>query len=480
MNLASLHLSIVSPEIIVLIMACVALMVDLFVPQKNHVVTYALILLTLIAATVSTIFLYNSPVVYALNGMFIHDKVASLIKLAVYITSFFAFVYSRDYIAKRNMHQGEYYILGLFSVFGMMVLVSANSLLVLFLGLELMSLPIYAMIAMNRKSTNCSEAAVKYFVIGGMASAILLYGLSMIYGATNSLDINHIATIIATTPAHDQLILLFGLVFVITGIFFKLGAAPFHMWAPDVYQGAPTSVTLFLGTAAKIATFGLVLRLLIDAMPTLDMQWQQILIVISIASMAIGNVVAIVQKNLKRMLAYSSVAQMGYVTLGLAAATPQGYSAALFYMLIYALMSAAAFGMIILLSRSGFEAENIKDFRGLNSRNPWLAFLMLLVMFSMAGVPPMIGFFAKFSVLVALINAHLLWLAVVAIIFAVIGSYYYLSVVKVMYFEEPTETTPIVLATDHRIAIAINGFAILALGIFPIALIHLCRQALGG
>ncbi|MCB1828473.1 MAG: NADH-quinone oxidoreductase subunit N, partial [Coxiellaceae bacterium] len=366
---------------------------------------------------------FNTPKTYAFHAMYLHSHLTSVLKLFIYLISFFAFLYSQRYISEREIHQGEYYILGLFSILGMIILVSANSLLVLFLSLELMALPIYAMIAMQRNSGRSSEAAIKYFVTGGMASGLLLYGISMLYGMTNSLDINTVAASVMLTPIHQQLLLIFALVFMVAGIFFKLGAAPFHMWAPDVYEGAPTSVTLFLSSAPKVAAFALAIRLLVDAMPSSSVEWQQVIIVIALISMAWGNIVAIVQSNLKRMLAYSSIAHMGYMSLGLIAASNAGYAAAMFYMLVYAIMSLGAFAILTILSKKGVEVENIIDLKGLNSRNPWMALMMLLLMFSMAGIPPTAGFFAKLGVLEALVNAHFIPLAAIALVFAVIGAY---------------------------------------------------------
>lgn len=474
-----LNILISLPEIIFLLMIVLTLLVDLFVPQRQQSMTFAFALLSLIAAAAASLFLHDVPRTLAFNDMYVHSNMTNLLKLFIYLISFFALIYSRTYIKDRNIHQGEYYILTLFSVLGMMVLISANSLLVLFLGLELLSLPIYAMVAMQRNSARASEAAIKYFVIGGLASGILLYGISMIYGATNSLNISQIAISINQTSISGQVLLIFGLVFVITGIFFKLGAAPFHMWAPDVYEGAPTSVTLFLGTAPKIAAFALIIRLLVDAMPALNHQWQQVIIVIAIASMAWGNIVAIVQTNFKRMLAYSSIAHMGYMSLGILVATPSGYSSAMFYILIYAIMSLGAFAILAILSKANIEIEKIGDLRGLNSRNPWLALMMLLLMFSMAGVPPTVGFFAKLGVLEALVDAHFIWLAALALLFAVIGAYYYLAVVKVMYFEEPVDHTAFHVSKDTLIAVSINSLAVLVLGFFPTYMIDLCRQAFG-
>ncbi len=474
-----LNLVPVIPEMFVLAMALIALMVDVFIGKGRHIITFFVVLAALVGAFILTAALYHYPQTFAFNDMFIHDKVASLMKLLVYITSFFAFIYARVYIKERKMEEGEYYVLGLLSVLGMMVLVSANSLLVLFLGLEILSLPLYAMVALRRNVATASEAAMKYYIMGAMATGIMLYGMSMLYGVTSNLNIMVIADQIGQATGAEQIVILLSVVFIIAGLAFKLGAAPFHMWAPDVYDGAPTPVTLFIGSAPKIAALGMVIRLLVDTMPAYELEWSHILIVVALLSMALGNVVAIVQTNIKRMLAYSSIAHMGYMFLGVLAGSSSGYAAAIFYMFIYAIMSMGAFAVVVLLSRAGVEVENIADIRGLNSRNPWLALMMLLVMFSMAGIPPTVGFFAKLGVLEALISAHLVWLAAIALIFAVIGAYYYLAVVKAMYFEEPQNATPITGAWDMKLAISINSIAVVALGIYPTALIDLCRNAIG-
>ncbi len=468
----------VLPEIFLLAMICVVLLADLFVPQKTRLVTYSLTQLTLIGTTLLVVWLYlSAPATIIFHGAFVLDRFAVTLKFFMLLITIFAFIYGRDYIREHKIPRGEYYILGLLAVLGMMVLVSAHNFIPLYLGLELSSLPLYAMIALQRDSVLTTEAAMKYFVLGALASAILLYGMSMIYGATHTLDLSEIAKATVATPPLQQFILIFGMVFLITGIAFKFGAAPFHMWVPDVYQGAPTSVTLFIGSAPKIAALGMAVRLLVDALPDLVMQWQQVFIVIAVASIALGNVVAIVQSNLKRMLAYSAIAHVGYMSLGLLTGTAFGYSAAMFYILAYAIMSLGAFAILVLLSRSGVEVEQITDLKGLNARNPWLALMMLLVMFSMAGIPPAVGFFAKLGVLEALVGVHQVWLATLALLFAIIGAYYYLNVVKVMYFEEPEDATPIVPALDARLAISINGLAILALGMFPSSLINICRTA---
>lgn len=460
------------PEIFVLLMACVTLMAGLFFEKRLKNISYYLVQSTLILVgwlTWHVFALHGFHMkIFAFNSTFVLDKLAVVLKLFIYLSAFLTFLYSRQYNEDRFIPANEFYVLGLLSVLGMMVLVSAHNLLTIFLGLELLSLPIYAMVALQRGKARCIEAAMKYFVIGSIATGILLYGMSMVFGASKSLDLTQIAQFIAIAPMTQNLIFIFGLVFLMAGIAFKLGAAPFHMWVPDVYDGAPSSVTLFLSSAPKIAAFGLAIRLLVEMMPSLHVQWQEVWIVISLLSMAIGNLVAIVQRNIKRLLAYSSIAHMGYMILGLVCATPRGNAAALFYVVSYTLMTLAAFGMVILMSRSGFEANELDDFKGLNDRNPWLAFLMLIVMFSMAGIPPLVGFIAKVGVLEALIQVHLVWLAVVAILFAIVGSYYYIHVVKLMYFEKAsTEAKPVQYSTEMNIAISINGIAVLLLGVFP-------------
>jgi len=358
---------------------------------------------------------------------------------------------------------------------GMMVLVSAANLITLFLSMELMSLPIYAMVALMRSKMRCVEAAMKYFIIGSVASGMLLYGLSLFFGATHSLSLSQVAKAITAIPTDQHFILLFGLVFVVAGIAFKLGAAPFHMWVPDVYDGAPNSVTLLISAAPKLAAFGLATRFLLEAAPGLNIQWQEVLMVIALLSIAIGNIAAIVQNNIKRLLAYSSIAHMGYMLLGLACGTQRGEAAALFYMVTYAITSLGVFGMIILLSRADFDANEIQDFSGLGQRQPWLAFMMLLLMFSLAGIPPLVGFIAKLSILESLINVHLVLIAVIAVIFAIVGSYYYIRVVKVMYFEENSNEKTIHCNGNLILSISLNGLLILLLGIFPGQLLALCQ-----
>lgn len=470
--------STVLPEIILLITAVVALIADLFVPQREKALTYSLVQGGLVISALSLMVHFNAPSITSFNGLAIDDNITRLLELAIHGIVFFAFIYARPYIAGRGIARGEYYILGLFSTIGMLVLVSAHSLLTIYLGLELLSLPLYAMVALKRDDVKATEAAMKYFIMGAIASGMMLYGMSMFYGATGYLDLSQIAKAISAMPAEKTLILIFGLVFILVGIGFKFAAAPFHMWAPDVYVGAPTSVTLFLGSAPKLAALAMTLRLLAMTMGPLLAQWQQVLIVMAVLSMGLGNLLAIAQSNIKRMLAYSAIAHIGYLLLGVISGTAEGYSASLFYVLMYAIMSVGAFGMITILSYNGFEAENIEDFRGLNQRNPWLAGMMLIILFSMAGVPPTVGFLAKLFVIKSLISANLLWLAAVAMGFAIIGVFYYIRVVKVMYFEEPIQKEAVVCSKGLQVAISINGLILLAFGILPGAILQACMTAI--
>ncbi|MGB6975864.1 MAG: NADH-quinone oxidoreductase subunit NuoN [Gammaproteobacteria bacterium] len=472
----TLNFSLIIPELFMLTMACIALLAGLFAKKHGVGICYALVQIALLGTALLALRYYQQPTLISFYGSVILDPLAVLLKIAICLISFMVFWYSREYVREYMPHyQLEYYVLGLFAVLGTLVLVSAYNFLTLFLGVELFSLPVYAMIALRRDSAICSEAAMKYFVISAIASGMLLYGLSMLYGATQTIELNTVASVTANAPASQQIILSLGLVFVTVGIAFKLGAVPFHMWVPDVYEGAPSSVTLFIASAPKIAGLALALRLLVNALPGLHVQWHELLIAIALLSMALGNIVAIVQTNFKRMLAYSSIAQMGYMLLGLLSATPAGYAAATFYMISYSIMVLGAFGMLLLLNRSGFEAKWIQDFQGLNSRDPWLAFMMLLILFSMAGIPPIVGFMAKVSVLEALISVHQVWLAAVALLFAIIGAYYYIYVVKVMYFESPKTATPVACSLNMRLAMSLNGLTVLLLGLFPGALFNICR-----
>jgi NADH-quinone oxidoreductase subunit N len=476
MNLTNIAAAL--PEIFVFAMACLILVVDLFISDARRMLTYLLVQATLVGAIVLTAQGAGLAPVRAFNDMFVLDAPAVVLKLAIYAVMFFVFAYSREYLRDRGMFRGEYFVLGLFGLVGMMVMVSAGNFVTLYLGLELLSLSLYAMVAFQRDSGQATEAAMKYFVLGAIASGMLLYGMSMLYGMTGSLDIATVRKAIATLPA-DNIVLIFGLVFVIVGLAFKLGAVPFHMWVPDVYHGAPTSVTVYLGTAPKLAAFAIILRLLIGGLDGLATSWQDILTILAILSMGLGNVVAIAQSNIKRMLAYSSISHMGFFLLGILSASANGYASSFFYVLVYAVMSLGSFGMVILLSRAGFEAERLEDFRGLNQRSPWYAFLMMLLMISMAGVPPTAGFAAKLLVIQSVVQTGKIWLAIVAVLFAVIGAYYYLRVVKLMYFDDAEEGSAAVKAPrDMGVLIAVNVLALVLVMPWVGAIIDLCRQAI--
>jgi len=465
------------PEIFVLTMICIVLVVDLFLTDKNRSVTYLLSHATLLGAAILTVVVQSAVPEFTFSGMFVNDSMGTVLKLFIYLSTAVVFIYSRDYLIERDLYKGEFFVLALFAVLGMMIMVSANNLLTIYLGLEVLSLAMYAMVALNRDSSVASEAAMKYFVLGAIASGMLLYGMSMLYGATGSLDHTEIASFVSQGST-DDIVLKFALVFIVIGLAFKLGAVPFHMWVPDVYHGAPTAITLFISTAPKIAAFAMLMRLLVEGLGGLLVHWQDMLIIIAVLSIIAGNVIAIAQTNLKRMLAYSTISHVGFLMLGIIAGTSEGYSAGMFYVIVYALMSLAAFGMIILLSRNGFEADTLDDFKGLNQRSPWFAFMMLITLFSMAGVPPTVGFYAKLAVLSAVVEIGLVWLAVVAVVFSVIGAFYYLRVIKFMYFDKAVDSAPIASAYDMRAVMSANGIIILLLGIYPTGLIALCASVM--
>jgi NADH-quinone oxidoreductase subunit N len=467
------------PEIYLLGMVCVILVADLYLSDDNRVATYVLTQVALAGCFAITLFTSRLEPETTFSGMFVDDLMSDVLKLLVYIGVMVMLVYSRAYIGARGLFRGEFFVLTLFAMLGMMVMISANHLLTLYLGLELMSLSLYAMVALQRDSAVATEAAMKYFVLGALASGMLLYGMSMLYGATGALGIGPLAEAIFSGGAKG-IVLVFALVFIVAGIGFKLGAVPFHMWVPDVYHGAPTAITLLIGSAPKLAAFAFIMRLLaqgLGAEPLVE-AWQQMLVVMAVASLAIGNLVAIAQTNLKRMLAYSTIGHMGFLLLGILAGNLIGYGAGMFYVVVYMLMNLGAFGMILLLSRSGFEAENLDDFKGLNQRSPWYAFIMLLLMFSMAGVPPTVGFYAKLVVLQAVINVDYVWLAVVAVVFSLVGAFYYLRLVKLMYFDAPADTAPITPGFDVRFLMGANGLAMLLFGILPEPLMWLCYTSI--
>ncbi|GLQ45536.1 NADH-quinone oxidoreductase subunit N [Dyella lipolytica] len=471
---------IMLPEFFLVAAACVILVADAFMKPAERPFLHWISIAVLVVTIYLVVRGQPSGSVTAFNGMFIRDGVAEILKVFALLSTILVFIYARPYLVDRKLFVGEFYTLMIFAIIGVMLLVSAGNLIMIYLGLELLTLSSYALVALNRDSKLSSEAAIKYFVLGALASGMLLYGMSMLYGATGTLDLAHLHDAIPqSTMPH---LLVFGLIFMIIGIAFKLGAAPFHMWIPDVYQGSPTAVTVFIGSAPKLAAFGMAFRLLESGMGDLSQHWQLMLAVLAVLSLAIGNLVAIVQSNLKRLLAYSTISHMGYLLLGLVNAGPEGYAAAMFYAISYALMSTAAFGVILALSRAGFECEEIEDFKGLNQRAPWMAFLMMLSLFSLAGVPPLFGFFAKLLVLQAAIHAGMMWLAIVGAVFAIIGLYYYLHVVKVMYFDKPVAGTEVRLQPDFtlRVALSLNALALLALGLYWGPLLGWCKQAFAG
>jgi NADH-quinone oxidoreductase subunit N len=475
---------ILLPEFYLVAAACLLLLLDAFMKPAQRPMLHWLAIAVLLVTIYLVIAGQPEQSVTAFGGMFVRDQVSEILKVFALGTTAMICVYARPYLIDRKLFIGEFYTLLIFAVLGVMLLVSAGNFVTLYLGLELMSLSSYALVALNRDSKLPSEAAIKYFVLGALASGMLLYGMSMVYGAsgmggTPSLDLAQLHHVIAYTTAPN--LLLFGLIFMIVGIGFKLGAAPFHMWIPDVYQGAPTPVTTFIASGSKLAAFGMAYRLLSSGMGDLSQHWQLMLAVLAVLSLAIGNLVAIVQTNLKRMLAYSTISHMGYLLLGLASAGPEGYAAAMFYALSYAVMSVAAFGVILALARAGFECEEIADLKGLNQKSPWMAFLMLLVMLSLAGVPPLFGFWAKALVLEAAIHSHMMWLGIVGIVFAIIGLYYYLYVIKVMYFDKPAEGSVLQSKPDVplRVVLSLNALSLLVLGLYWGPLFAWCRHAFG-
>jgi NADH-quinone oxidoreductase subunit N len=481
MSLASitrLDLVLAAPEMFVLAATCVVLLVDLFLTERTRWVTFMLALLTLAGASwITTVTGFPERTV-GWHGTYVADPLSSLLKIVAYGAVAVAFLYGHGYLRVRRILKGEYFVLGLFALLGIMVLVSANSLVTLYLGVELLALSLYALVAFNRDSGIAAEAAIKYFVLGSIASGALLYGMSIIYGVTGSLELGVIGNAALQMPA-GQIGLLFGLAFIVVGVAFKFGAVPFHTWVPDVYHGAPTPVTLFLAAAPKLGSFALAFRLLAEGLGAVHSTgWQDMITMVAVLSIIVGNVVAIAQTNIKRMLAYSTISHVGFILLGILAGTSQGYEAALYYTITYVIMSVGGFGMIILLSRNGFEADSLEDFKGLNARSPWFAAVMLMLMFSMAGVPPFVGFWAKLAVIQAVLDIGSLWLAILAVALSVIGAYYYLRVVKLMYFDEPTDNTALQGGGAMRFVLSLNGLAVLALGLYPGLLLALCAHVI--
>ncbi|WP_426079001.1 NADH-quinone oxidoreductase subunit NuoN [Janthinobacterium sp. PSPC3-1] len=482
-------------EIFLLIATSAILLIDMFLPAAKRSITYALSLLTLAGCALLTVGDFNAgTTVYTFHNMFVSDPMSQLLKLFSYGAVAMTLIYSRSYATDRTMLSGnlggEFYVLALFALLGQMIMISANSFLIIYLGLELMSLSLYALIALRRDNAKATEAAMKYFILGALASGFMLYGISMLYGATGTLDLGAVRAALESGKANGT-IMVFGLVFLVAGLAFKLGVVPFHMWVPDVYQGSPTAVTLLLGAAPKLAAFAICLRLLAEGLLPMARDWQQMLMILAVMSLAIGNFTAIAQTNLKRMLAYSTIAQMGFVLLGLLSGTVAGpdntlnaagaataYGAAMYYVVTYVFTTLGTFGVIMLLARNGFEAEELADFKGLGKRSPIFALVMTLFMFSLAGVPPLMGFMAKYSVLAAVLGTGQIWLTIVAVLFSLIGAFYYLRVVKMMWFDEPTDSHALVVHGDMRIVLAANGAMVLVLGVLPQSILAACATAI--
>ncbi|MGE0114098.1 MAG: NADH-quinone oxidoreductase subunit NuoN [Steroidobacteraceae bacterium] len=474
---ANLNFVAAYPEIFVLTAACVILLADLFISDKNRIVTYLLSMLSLVGAAWVTSSYGVTERTVTFNGSYVADPMGTMLKLFAYGATALSFLYSREYLQRRGLFKGEYFVLALFALLGVMVMISAASLLTVYLGVELLSLSLYGLVAFDRDNGVAAESAMKYFVLGAIASGMLLYGMSMIYGVTGSLELNTIAGKVTSIGA-GNVGLAFGLAFLVVGVAFKFGAVPFHMWVPDVYHGAPTAVTLFVGSAPKIASFALAMRLLVDGLGGMVEQWRPMLIVLAVLSMAVGNIVAIAQTNLKRMLAYSTISHVGFILLGVLAGTIQGYQAAMFYTLTYVLTAVGSFGVILLLSRQGFESDELDDFKGLSKKSPWFAAVMAMLIFSTAGVPPFVGFTAKLAVIQAVISIGDTWLAGVAVFFSVIGAYYYIRVVKLMYFDAPVDHGAIQASGALRTVLSANGLAVLVLGLLPGVLLDICARVI--
>jgi NADH-quinone oxidoreductase subunit N len=469
-----MNIAIATPEIFLLTTICMILLIDVFF--SNRTVTFLLSMVALLATALLVYSSLGGDKTIGLHDMYVRDDLAGVLKVSMLLLTAGVFVYARKYLYDRKLLESEFFLLALFAVLGMMVMASANSLLVVYLGLELLALSMYALVAFNRDEGRSSEAAMKYFVLGAVASGMLLYGISILYGLSGKLDLPGVSAYVSAQPVLTNIPLLFALVFIVAGIAFKFGAVPFHMWVPDVYQGAPTAVTLFLGSVPKLAALAMLLRVLAESMGAAEPGWGQILLVFGLLSVFLGNVVAIAQFNLKRMLAYSTISHMGFILMGTLSG-PEGYGAALFYTVTYALMAAGGFAILILLGREGFEAETLDDLKGLNDRNPWYAFIMLLLLFAMAGVPPTVGFYAKLSIITAIMNAGYLWPAVFMVVMSVIGAFYYLRAIKMMYFDKPDDDTPIEAELDFNILISINGVLMVLLGLFPSVLMGICSSA---
>ena len=468
-----------APEIALLSLICVVLLADLFIDDKRRLLTFWMSIGSLLITMFALLSTAPDTRIVLFDGSYVSDPLSQVLKIAATGFVAIAFLYARDYLRANDLHKGEYYVLGLFGLMGMMIMISANSLLTMYLGLETLALSLYALVAIDRNNVTSAESAMKYFVLGAIASGCLLYGISWIYGVTGSLKFDEIAAVVMADPGVNNLSLWFGLAFLMVGIAFKFGAVPFHMWLPDVYQGARTPVTLYIASAPKLAALALTLRILVDGLAGLHAVWADMIMVVAVLSLLLGNIVAIAQTNIKRMLGYSTIAHVGFILLAIFCGTGKGYAGALFYTLTYIVAAAGSFGIVILLSRRGYEAENLSDFKGLNARSPWFALMMMFLMFSLAGVPPFIGFFAKLNVIDAMLSAGFPGLAVLMVLASVVGAYYYLRVIWYMYFESNEDQAALQSSTDTRLVLSLNCIAVLALGIVPGWLWALCVEILG-
>ena len=467
-----------APEMTLLGAICVVLLADLFIDDDKRIITFGIALAALAVTLWALLATAPDGRIVIFDGSYVSDPLSQVLKIAA--TGFVAvsFIYSRDFLVANGLHKGEFYLLGLFGLLGMLIMISSNSLLTMYLGLEMLALSQYALVALDRNNVTSAESAMKYFILGAIASGGLLYGISWVYGVTGSLEFDEIAAAVTADPSLNSLPLWFGLAFLIVGIGFKFGAVPFHMWLPDVYQGARSPITLYIASAPKLAALALTLRILVDGLGVLHDTWADMVMVIAVLSILVGNIIAIAQTNIKRMLGYSTIGHVGFILLAVFCGTAEGYAAALFYTLTYVVAAAGAFGMVILLSRRGYEAENLTDFKGLNARSPWFALVMMFLMLSLAGIPPFIGFFGKLNAISAVLDVGYVELAVLMVMASVIGAYYYLRVIWYMYFEEAEDKAVLQSSADARVVMSLNGIAVLALGIAPGWLWALCQQVL--
>ncbi len=469
-------LSLILPEVFVLSMAMIVLMTDLFIKPSSRWIIFALSQLTLLGGAYLTSQHFNHETQFAFSNMFVRDGLADLLKMVSYIGTSLIFFYSRSYMKDRDLYRGEYFSLVLFALLGMMIMISSHNMLLVYMGLELLSLCLYSLTALDRDNQKATESAIKYFVLGALASGLLLYGMSMIYGATSSLDLSVIAAALLNHPM-DHAILVLGLVFMVAGLAFKLGAVPFQMWVPDVYEGSPSSIAMLISSVPKLAAFAITVRLLGDGLQSMMVDWKQMMLIMAILSIGIGNITAIAQTNIKRMYAYSTISHIGFILFGLMSGTLNGYASSLFYVISYMFMTLASFAVLIMMSRKNFDCQTLEDFKGLNKRNSWYAFLMLITMLSMAGIPPTIGFYAKFMVLQAAFDAGFAGFVVYAVLMALVGMFYYMRIVKLMYFDEPNLKNNIETPIDMKWILSANALALLVIGLVPHTFMEATTQA---